>query len=61
MVNRVLEYFRLVFPPPDFILVPEQSPTIGFAEAHWSTWSRLAAEGASRCPICGGVVSPGAN
>jgi hypothetical protein len=61
VVNRVLEYFQFVFPPPAFILVPERSSTIGIAEARRSTWSRLVAEDASRCPICGGLVSPGLN
>jgi hypothetical protein len=61
VVNRVLEYFQFVFPPPDFILVTEPSPTIGISEAQRSPWSRLAAEGVSGCPICGGVVFPGAN
>ena len=55
MVNRVLEYFQFVFPEPDFILVPEQSPAIGMAEARRSTWSRLAAEGAKRDFLCSKV------
>jgi hypothetical protein len=61
VVDRLRNYFRFVIPVPDFLLVPEKSPSIEATEARRSTWARLAAERACRCPVCGGVVSPGAN
>jgi hypothetical protein len=61
VVDRLGRSFRIVIPVPDFILLPEPSPPIGVTETRRSTWARLGAEGACRCPICGGVVFQGEN